>query len=540
MKSSLPWAFAVLLLSCADVLPATAIKVGVSADERVQEQLGTVVVMRLDEQGRERSRESFDQAQPEQRLPFSLGVPSEPGMTLRLAVRGYAKGADLGTAAPRIERKVIARFRDRQTLWLPVRLGVECFDGPRCEGLEACALREDPNATPGSCALAPTQADLMAITPESEGIYPEVLRVPEDDGIILPDLDASAPRDASQPPPANKTPEPEAPRDAAMEMPLVNYECGPDDNQCPTHCAYPQDPNCRRPLGDACTEGTQCADGGHCVAGVCCNDVCDGPCEQCTTGTCVPRTVFADITSCGRCQRACSREHISGDPWCREGVCGGTCVAPYQDCNGESANDGCESDRTSDARNCGRCAELCPYNVCAAGSCAGELHGYVDGEERVSIPPNTLVGVQRFTSSQPTMLVGIGVHLPTSELTREVRFKLGVYSNDEDDLPRELVRQTDELTPRSAVDGQPRTASQFGGVEGLVAPVRLEPDSYYWIFAFASDSLTTTALDEPEFWTQNAMVGAYESVDELPQLPGPFSLSSAKPTCSLYFITVPL
>ena len=97
--------------------------------------------------------------------------------------------------------------------------------------------------------------------------------------------------------------------------------------------------------------------------GNCNNDLKDG-CEV---------DLQSDVKNCGVCGKACPAPP-NGTAACKMGVCGvGACNNNFQDCN-NSAADGCETNVTSDAKNCSKCGNACPVPpngaaVCANGTC---------------------------------------------------------------------------------------------------------------------------------------------------------------------------
>jgi hypothetical protein len=77
----------------------------------------------------------------------------------------------------------------------------------------------------------------------------------------------------------------------------------------------------------------------------------------------------ASNSNCGACGAICTAR-ANANAACSAGVCRQTCVAPYVDCNGNSA-DGCETDVTADLANCGACGRTCGFlQGCAASDCS--------------------------------------------------------------------------------------------------------------------------------------------------------------------------
>ncbi len=110
--------------------------------------------------------------------------------------------------------------------------------------------------------------------------------------------------------------------------------------------------------------------GPACVAGACsvtcnagfgnCNLRPDDGCEIDTR---------ASNSNCGACGAICTAR-ANANAACSGGMCRQTCVAPFVDCNGNSA-DGCETDVTANVANCGACGRTCGFlQGCAANDCS--------------------------------------------------------------------------------------------------------------------------------------------------------------------------
>jgi len=134
----------------------------------------------------------------------------------------------------------------------------------------------------------------------------------------------------------------------------------------------------------------QCdANGGvaTCTAGVC-GITCTGSNADCVNGLvdgCETDT-SRNVLHCGSCANACSA--ATGTPSCIEGKCGvSNCAPPFADCNGDALSptgNGCETNVSNDAANCGGCGVQCYFpnagatcvgKVCQQGACAA---GYAD------------------------------------------------------------------------------------------------------------------------------------------------------------------
>ena len=92
-------------------------------------------------------------------------------------------------------------------------------------------------------------------------------------------------------------------------------------------------------------------------------DDCDGDvkngCEK---------PVLTDAKNCGACGQSCGGlPHAGGT--CQTGICVPQCDQGYGDCDGNQMN-GCEASIGIDAKNCGRCGNVCPQGlVCQNSSC---------------------------------------------------------------------------------------------------------------------------------------------------------------------------
>ncbi len=178
--------------------------------------------------------------------------------------------------------------------------------------------------------------------------------------------------------------------------------CEADTRTSTAHCGA---------CGAACPAGPNAV--AICASGACsvacapgfanCNVRADDGCEVDT------RT---SRTNCGACGTVCS-VRANATPACVAGACAQTCVAPYVDCNG-LAGDGCESNVTDDAANCGACGRACAFlQACVASDCAyAGLIGYWpfegSGSDLVGGRPLRIVGGAGFSSG----LFGQGLNLP--------------------------------------------------------------------------------------------------------------------------------
>ena len=122
------------------------------------------------------------------------------------------------------------------------------------------------------------------------------------------------------------------------------------------------------------TCGTDCTTlphaSGACVTGICqvgpcemgfadCNDITDDGCET---------SIASDPEHCGSCGSACDLPNASAT--CAVGACEvDVCATGFLDCN-LVAEDGCESESSTDPQNCGQCGVACAANEsCKNGVC---------------------------------------------------------------------------------------------------------------------------------------------------------------------------
>ena len=122
--------------------------------------------------------------------------------------------------------------------------------------------------------------------------------------------------------------------------------------------------------GNACPDvinGARACTGGKCVVGGCNGSFRD--CDATITNGC-ETDVSGDPKNCGACGTACGA-FTNGAGACVAGKCTVTsCTGTFADCN-KNASDGCETDLSKDAANCGACGTSCGTGgQCQSGSCA--------------------------------------------------------------------------------------------------------------------------------------------------------------------------
>lgn len=356
-------AMAIHAAGCGDD-PATQLVVVVGTDYQVPAELDRVQVRVLDASGVLAS--SHDHTlRAAGDVPFSLVVAPRGGDASR-RVTVEAEGFAAGGGGSLVVRRAETGFRANTSLLLEMFLARSC-EGEMCGAGQTC--------TENGCASAAVPPDtLPAVTPGAElrdAARGMDARMPEggapDDGVpdgrVEPDAgDMGGGEDAGEMDAARPDAGPDAARDTGPPRACT------DDLQC-------DDMN-------ACTDDT-CGPAGTCehVSMVCddrdpcTGDECDpglGSCRTfpavdgtvCTGGTCCGGACLdtqGDPTHCGASCEACAPGDV-----CTMGVC--TCTGGLQDCDPAP---GCESNPTSDARNCGRCGNACspPNPACIDGVC---------------------------------------------------------------------------------------------------------------------------------------------------------------------------
>ncbi len=122
---------------------------------------------------------------------------------------------------------------------------------------------------------------------------------------------------------------------------------------------------------------SKCSENGgkaSCDAGKC-SIQCDAGREDCKNGLSdgCEADLNVSVLNCGTCGKVCPAG--GGTPACNDGKCGvSSCTAPYEDCNGDSqvsGGDGCETNLSNDAKNCGGCGNACYYPN-GAGRCVNK------------------------------------------------------------------------------------------------------------------------------------------------------------------------
>jgi hypothetical protein len=165
--------FGLLIAACSEVIPATSIVVVVRADsESLVTQLAAVTVQLYpvgathETEAVEDRTFSLSQGGPVDgtyALPFSFSIDKGKAERFLLVVSGYR----VGDPSPVIEQKVIASFRDRETVSVNIVLSLACYQRT-CAGLdETCQPDASSNTKAASCG-AVKQAEAARIIPGTE------------------------------------------------------------------------------------------------------------------------------------------------------------------------------------------------------------------------------------------------------------------------------------------------------------------------------------------------------------------------------------
>jgi RHS repeat-associated protein len=112
-----------------------------------------------------------------------------------------------------------------------------------------------------------------------------------------------------------------------------------------------------------------------CVAGACTVGGCDsgyGNCDGNAANGC-ETDLTTSASNCGACGHACMA--ANGTAACVGGACAvGSCNAGFADCDGNAAN-GCETNLKTSGANCGSCGHVCPVAANMTAGCAGGVCG---------------------------------------------------------------------------------------------------------------------------------------------------------------------
>ncbi len=149
-----------------------------------------------------------------------------------------------------------------------------------------------------------------------------------------------------------------------------NAGVGIDTDGCEINTAG--DPNHCGGCANVCSANnmaTRTCGGGVCNGNCAANTAdCDG--NKLTNGCEV--SLLTDPNNCSACGTVCSANNMATRT-CGAGVCNGTCVANFADCDGNKQMNGCEVNLQTDPSHCGNCGTSCVANnnghLCITGAC---------------------------------------------------------------------------------------------------------------------------------------------------------------------------
>ena len=143
--------------------------------------------------------------------------------------------------------------------------------------------------------------------------------------------------------------------------------CAPGTTSCSGTCT-----NLQTDVNNCGTCGTVCSfanASAACVGGVCTIAACNsgfGNCDGNSANGCETST-STNVSNCGACGQVCSV--VNGTAACIGSQCAiASCNPGFANCDGIFAN-GCETNTTSNAANCGACGNDCGAYSCANSAC---------------------------------------------------------------------------------------------------------------------------------------------------------------------------
>jgi hypothetical protein len=134
--------------------------------------------------------------------------------------------------------------------------------------------------------------------------------------------------------------------------------------------------------GASCSSSnvTPLCQSGNCT-GACASGFDDCDANKRTNGC--EKNLNTDTQNCGACARICSTSNMA-TVTCGTGTCNGNCSAGYTDCDSNKQTNGCERNTSGDPSYCGGCTQSCSSNnmatrTCSSGVCDGTcVSGYAD------------------------------------------------------------------------------------------------------------------------------------------------------------------
>ncbi len=144
---------------------------------------------------------------------------------------------------------------------------------------------------------------------------------------------------------------------------------GADPNGCEQD-VFTDTANCSGcDVGCSLAQANEVCNAGNCEVGSCSGGYDD--CDSLDPNGC-EINLATSIANCGGCNTVCNSDN--GTPSCAGGNCGLSCAGSYEDCNGNTQSDGCETDTDVTLTDCGSCNKLCSSNhgspTCSNGGCS--------------------------------------------------------------------------------------------------------------------------------------------------------------------------
>lgn len=210
---------------------------------------------------------------------------------------------------------------------------------------------------------------------------------------------------------------PEGAADAAGD---VGHTClpTPDQKTCGTRCVMKTDPDygCDDPSCAPCAlpHATATCKAGACAVGSCDPGYLD--CDGLATNGCEV-VAASDLHHCGDCGTDCSAIDPTKQWRCDSGKCELSCPAGTGDCN-HDPSDGCETDTGTSSDNCGACGRACSsangYGAsCSQGLCSLSCY-YPWGDCNHPAAPAADDGCETNLSSDPANCGACGAACSTS------------------------------------------------------------------------------------------------------------------------------